>query len=62
MENCQETSTRDTANKFPLELCASIVLIFLDGCSKWYVSVVFFTGQVLGNWKAEGSWLDKGNR
>ncbi len=49
---CQETSTRDTANKCSLELCASIVLLFLDGCSEWYVSVVFLTGQVLGNWKA----------
>jgi hypothetical protein len=38
---CQETSMRDTANKCSLELCASIVLLFLDGCSEWYVSVVF---------------------
>jgi hypothetical protein len=44
---CQETLTRDTANKCSLELCASIVLLFLDGCSEWYVSVVFLTGQVL---------------
>ncbi len=28
VENCQETSERDTANKYSLELCASIVLIF----------------------------------
>jgi hypothetical protein len=28
VENCQETSRRDTANKRFLELCASIVLIF----------------------------------
>ena len=28
LENCQETSERDTANKCSLELCASIVLIF----------------------------------
>ncbi len=28
LENCQETSRRDTANKGSLELCASIVLIF----------------------------------
>ncbi len=50
---CQEeTSTRDSANKHSLELCALIVLLFLDGCSKWYVSVVFLTGQVLGNWIA----------
>ena len=28
VENCQETSRRDTANKRSLELCASIVLIF----------------------------------
>ncbi len=41
---CQETSTRDTAYKGSLELCASIVLLFLDGCSKWYVSVVFLAG------------------
>jgi hypothetical protein len=34
---------RDTANKCSLELCASIVHLFLDGCSVWYVSVVFFT-------------------
>jgi hypothetical protein len=51
-QNCQETSTRDTANKRSLQLCASIVLLFLDGCSEWYVSVVFLTGQVLGNWIA----------
>jgi hypothetical protein len=31
---CQETSTRDTAHKLFLELCASIVLLFLDGCSE----------------------------
>jgi hypothetical protein len=31
---CQETSTRDTANKRSLELCASIVLLFLGGCSE----------------------------
>jgi hypothetical protein len=32
----QETSTRDTANKhsLELELCASIMLLFLDGCSE----------------------------
>jgi hypothetical protein len=47
---CQETSTRDTANKRSLELCASIVHVFLDSCSKWYFSVVFLTGQVFGNW------------
>ncbi len=28
-------STRDTANKHSLKLCASIVLLFLDGCSEW---------------------------
>ena len=28
VENCQETSERDTANKHSLELCASIVLVF----------------------------------
>jgi hypothetical protein len=49
---CQETSTRDAANKHSLESCASIVLLFLDGCSEWYVSVEFLTGQVLGNWIA----------
>jgi hypothetical protein len=48
--NCQKTSKRDTANKHSLELCASIVHVFLDGCSKWYFSVVFLTGQVLSNW------------
>jgi hypothetical protein len=37
------------------------VLLFLDGCSKRYVSVVFLTGQVLGNWIAYGSWPDRGN-
>jgi hypothetical protein len=41
---CQDNSTRDTANKRSLELCASIVYLFLDGCSKWYVSIVFLTG------------------
>jgi hypothetical protein len=49
---CQETSMRDTANQRSLEQFASIVHQFLDGCSNWYVSVVFLTGQVLGNWKA----------
>jgi hypothetical protein len=49
---CQETSMRDTAYKFSLKLCASIVLLFSDGYSEWYVSVVFLTGQVLGNWIA----------
>jgi len=29
---CQETSRRDTANKRSLELCASIMLVFLGGC------------------------------
>jgi hypothetical protein len=38
------------------------VLLFLDGCSEWYVSVVFLTGQVLGNWIAWGSRPDEGNR
>ncbi len=48
---CQETSTRDTANKRSLELCATIVLVLLeDGCCKWCVSVVFLPGQVIGNW------------
>jgi hypothetical protein len=28
VENCQETSERDTANKRSLELCVSIVLVF----------------------------------
>jgi hypothetical protein len=28
VENCQETSERDTANKRSLELCTSIVLVF----------------------------------
>jgi hypothetical protein len=41
---------RDTAEQRSLELSASIVLLFLDGCSKWYVSVVFLTGQVLSIW------------
>jgi len=50
IENCQEESIRDTVNKHSLELYASIVHVFLDGCSKWYFSVVFLTGQVLGNW------------
>ena len=50
--SCQETSTRDTANTRSLELCASIVFLFLDGCSEWYVSVEFLTGQVFGNWIA----------
>ncbi len=49
---CQETSTRDTANKRSLELCASIMLLFLYGCSQWYVFVVFLISQVLGNWIA----------
>jgi hypothetical protein len=40
---------RDTANKRSPELCASIVLLFVDDCSEWYVSVVFLTGQVIGN-------------
>jgi hypothetical protein len=31
------------------------MLQFLGGCSKWYVSVVFLTGQVLGNWIVRGS-------
>jgi hypothetical protein len=48
----QETSTRDTDNIRSLELCASIVHLFLESCSEWYVSVVFLTGQELGNWKA----------
>ena len=52
---CQETSTRDTANKRFLELCASIVHVFLNGCSKWYVSVVFLAGQVLGKWQTQRS-------
>jgi hypothetical protein len=43
---------RDTANKHSLELCASIVFLFLDGCSGWNVSVVLLTGQVLSNWIA----------
>ncbi len=30
---CQETSTRDAANKHSLELCASTVLLFLDALS-----------------------------
>ncbi len=50
VENCQEISTRDTANKRSLELCVSIAHVFLDGCSEWYFSVVFLTGQVLGKW------------
>jgi hypothetical protein len=37
------------------------VLLFLDGCSKWYASVVFLAGQVLGNWIAWESWPDEGN-
>ncbi len=28
VENCQETSERDTANKRSLKLCASIMLVF----------------------------------
>ncbi len=44
---CQQTSsTRDTINKRSLELCASIVDVFLDGCGEWYVSIVFLAGQV----------------
>jgi hypothetical protein len=50
MESCQETSTRDAANTCSLELCASIVHVFLDGCNEWYVSVVFLAGQIFGNW------------
>ncbi len=34
--------------------------VFLDGCSEWYFSVAFLTGQVLGNWYLEGRWPDKG--
>jgi hypothetical protein len=51
---CQETSTRDAANKHSLELCASIVHVFLDGCSEWYVTVVFLAGQVLVNGMLRG--------
>ncbi len=51
VDGCQETSTRDTANKRSLELCAPIVLVLLeDGCGEWCVSVVFLPGQVIGNW------------
>jgi hypothetical protein len=49
---CQETPTRDTANKRSLELCALIVFLILADCSEWYVSVVVLTDQVLGNWIA----------
>ncbi len=43
----RETSTRDTANKRFLELCAPIVLVLLeDGCGEW----CFLPGQVVGNW------------
>jgi hypothetical protein len=49
--HCQETSTRDTANKLSLEICAPIVVVLLEGgCGKWCVSVVFLPGQVIGNW------------
>jgi hypothetical protein len=58
---CQETSTRDTANKHSLELCAPIVLVLPeDGCGEWCVSVVFLPGQVFGNWYLYGRWPDKG--
>ena len=50
IENCQETSERDTANKRSLELCASIVLVFSGGCCVWCVCDVFLTGLVLSNW------------
>jgi hypothetical protein len=50
VEYCQKISRRDTSNKHSLKLCASVVHVFLDGCSKWYVSVVFLAGQVLGIW------------
>jgi hypothetical protein len=43
---------RDTASKRSLELCASIEHVFLDGCSEWYVSVVFLACQVFDNWYA----------
>jgi hypothetical protein len=47
LKDCQETSTRDTANKRSLELCAPIVLVLLeDGCGKW----CFLPGQVVSNW------------
>jgi hypothetical protein len=52
LKRCQDTLTRHTANKSSLELCASIVHVFLDCCCEWYVSVVFLAGQVLGNWYA----------
>jgi hypothetical protein len=46
VENCQETSTRDTANKRSRELCAPIVLVLLeDGCGK----LCFLPGQVVSN-------------
>jgi hypothetical protein len=49
-QSCQETSTRDTADKRSLELYAPIVLILLeDGCGEWCVSVVFLPGQVINN-------------
>ncbi len=51
---------RDTANKCSLGLCASIVLLFLYGCSKWCVSVVFMTGKVIGNWIALGESARQG--
>jgi hypothetical protein len=44
-------SIRDTANKRSLELCATIVHVFLGGWSVWCVSVLFVAVQVLGNWK-----------
>jgi hypothetical protein len=50
---CRELSrdsTRYTANKHSLELCASTVHVILDGWSVWCVSVAFLAGQVLGNW------------
>ena len=50
---CRELSrdsTRDTANKHSLELCATIVHVFLDGWSLWSVSVLFMAVQVLSNW------------
>ncbi len=33
------------------------MLLFLGGCSKWYVSVVFLTGQILRNWVVRGVGL-----
>jgi hypothetical protein len=62
LDNCQENSTRDTANKLSLKLCASMGHVFWDDSSECYVSVVYLAGQVLGNWSSQGRWPDVRNR